>query len=112
MLLAQALCTEASLQALRRAYPQIYDSDEKLLIDPSSISVEQRDFVAALACITPASHRSAAAHARCRDATPACHVMLTHVLWNSPWNSCYGLRSCAGRVAGLSHCAQACKNQH
>ena len=61
---AQALCTEASLHALRRRYPQIYDSDEKLLIDPASIAVEQQDFVAALSSITPASHRSAAAHAR------------------------------------------------
>ena len=62
---AQALCTEASLHALRRRYPQIYDSDDKLLIDPASIAVEQPDFVAALSAITPASHRSAAAHARC-----------------------------------------------
>ncbi|CAL5230062.1 g13513 [Coccomyxa viridis] len=60
----KALCTEASLHALRRRYPQIYDSDDKLLIDPASIAVEQQDFVAALSSITPASHRSAAAHAR------------------------------------------------
>ncbi len=65
---AQALCTEASLHALRRRYPQIYDSDDKLLIDPASIAVEQQDFVAALSSITPASHRSAAAHARCHTA--------------------------------------------
>ena len=32
---------------------------------PASIAVEQQDFVAALTSITPASHRSAAAHARC-----------------------------------------------
>ena len=60
----QALCTEASLHALRRRYPQIYDSDEKLLIDPRIIAVEQQDYEAALSSITPASHRSAAAHAR------------------------------------------------
>ena len=66
----QALCTEASLHALRRRYPQIYESDEKLLIDPASIAVERQDFVAALSCITPASHRSAAAHARC-DSVPS-----------------------------------------
>ena len=68
-MLRQALCTEASLHALRRSYPQIYDADDKLLIDPRRVAVERRDFMAALNSITPASHRSAAAHARC--ATPA-----------------------------------------
>jgi hypothetical protein len=61
----QALCTEASLHALRRHYPQIYDSDEKLLIDPASVCVTRRDFLSAFSAMTPASHRSAAAHARC-----------------------------------------------
>ena len=60
----QALCTEASLRAMRRAYPQIYDSDEKLLIDPARVCVTRRDFLAAFSAMTPASHRSAAAHAR------------------------------------------------
>lgn len=35
-----------------------------LQIDPSSVVVEQQDFDQAIAAITPASHRSAAAHAR------------------------------------------------
>lgn len=35
----QALCTEASLASLRRHYPQIYDADEKLLIDPGRVRV-------------------------------------------------------------------------
>ena len=61
----QALCTEASLHALRRSYPQIYTADEKLLVDPKAITVGQRDFEAALRAITPASHRAAAAPARC-----------------------------------------------
>lgn len=34
----QALCTEASLASLRRHYPQIYDADDKLLIDPGRVS--------------------------------------------------------------------------
>lgn len=38
----QSLCTEASLQALRRAYPQIYSSDDKLLVDPASVAVQVR----------------------------------------------------------------------
>jgi len=60
----KALCTEASLAALRRKFSQIYDSEKKLLVDPGGISVEKRDFLSALTAITPASHRSAAAHAR------------------------------------------------
>lgn len=38
----QALCTEASLASLRRHYPQIYDADEKLLIDPGRVRVRAR----------------------------------------------------------------------
>ncbi|KAK9811900.1 hypothetical protein WJX72_012131 [[Myrmecia] bisecta] len=60
----KALCTEASLHALRRQYPQIYESDDKLLIDPASVKIGRRDFLSAFTAITPASHRSAAAHAR------------------------------------------------
>ena len=61
----QALCTEASLRALRRRYPQIYKAEQKLLLDPRQVSVDRRDFLAAFSAIVPASHRSAAAHARC-----------------------------------------------
>ncbi|KAL4429387.1 hypothetical protein ABPG77_005161 [Micractinium sp. CCAP 211/92] len=60
----KALCTEASLASLRRHYPQIYDADEKLLIDPGRVRVGKRDFLAAFQTITPASHRSAVANAR------------------------------------------------
>lgn len=60
----KALCTEAPLHALRRRYPQIYDSEDKLLVDPSQVVVMEDDFLAAHSLITPASHRSAAAHAR------------------------------------------------
>jgi SpoVK/Ycf46/Vps4 family AAA+-type ATPase len=63
-LLLQALCTEASLASLRRHYPQIYDADDKLLIDPGRVRVQRRDFLSAFQTITPASHRSAAANAR------------------------------------------------
>lgn len=62
--LLQALCTEASLHALRRQYPQIYDTNDKLLVDPASVRVSRTDFLAALKAITPSSHRSAVAHAR------------------------------------------------
>ena len=60
----QALCTEASLVALRRSYPQIYASDDKLLVDPRRVSVHQQDFEDAFRSITPASGRSVASPAR------------------------------------------------
>ena len=60
----QALCTEASLHALRRQYPQIYDSNDKLLVDPATVRVSRTDFFSAFKAITPSSHRSAVAHAR------------------------------------------------
>ena len=44
----QALCAEASLAALRRVYPQIYDSDVKLLIDPAAVVVTRQDFLGAM----------------------------------------------------------------
>jgi len=60
----KALCTEAAVHALRRRYPQIYESDEKLLIDPGQVVPGRVDFRAAMEAITPASHRAAQAHAR------------------------------------------------
>src|SRR5690606_28171061 len=60
----KALCTEAALLAIRRKFPQIYDSSEKLLIDVESIEVSQEDFMNAMKLITPASHRSAIVHSR------------------------------------------------
>ncbi|EIE21008.1 putative 26S proteasome regulatory complex, ATPase RPT2 [Coccomyxa subellipsoidea C-169] len=78
----KALCTEASLQAMRRHYPQIYDSDEKLLIDPSRVTVSRRDFLSAFSAMTPASHRSATAHARSSSLCPFSPVFgtLSHCL--------------------------------
>ena len=60
----KALCTEAAVHALRRRYPQIYESDDKLVIDPSQVTPTRVDFRAAMEAITPASHRAAQAHAR------------------------------------------------
>jgi SpoVK/Ycf46/Vps4 family AAA+-type ATPase len=60
----KALCTEAAVHALRRRYPQIYESDDKLVIDPGQVIPTRVDFRAAMEAITPASHRSAQAHAR------------------------------------------------
>jgi SpoVK/Ycf46/Vps4 family AAA+-type ATPase len=41
----QALCTEAALNAVQRRYPQIYKSDDRLLLKPESIEVGLRDFM-------------------------------------------------------------------
>ena len=60
----KALCTEAALRALRRTFPEIYESADKLVIDPAEVVVEQQDFLEAMGAITPASHRANASHAR------------------------------------------------
>lgn len=60
----KGLCTEASLAALRRRYPQIYESEQKLLVNPEEVAINRSDFLTALTTITPASHRSAASYAR------------------------------------------------
>jgi len=56
--LFQALCAEAALLALRRRYPQVYLSKDKLLLDLSQINVDRRDFVQAFQRLVPASQRS------------------------------------------------------
>jgi hypothetical protein len=95
---AQALCTEASLHALRRSYPQIYEADEKLLVDPKAVHVGEKDFEAAQLAITPASHRAAAAPARCWPAV-CCSTSLNQ--WMNMWSglhqdinvSCKGIKA-------------------
>ncbi|KAF6261685.1 hypothetical protein COO60DRAFT_1699727 [Scenedesmus sp. NREL 46B-D3] len=60
----KALCAEASLAALRRVYPQVYDSDCKLLINPAAVIVNREDFMTAMQGMTPAAHRATSSHAR------------------------------------------------
>lgn len=60
----RALCTEATLCALRRRYPQIYSTSQKLLLDVSSISVTSGDFAAAMGKMSPASQRSVSSPAK------------------------------------------------
>ncbi|KAM7384838.1 hypothetical protein PAMA_011952 [Pampus argenteus] len=60
----RAVCTEAALCALRRRYPQIYGTSQKLLLDVSSITVHSCDFVVAMKKMSPASQRSAASPAK------------------------------------------------
>ncbi|KAK7158169.1 hypothetical protein R3I93_009389 [Phoxinus phoxinus] len=60
----KAVCAEAALCALRRCYPQIYASSQKLLLDVESISVSGRDFLSAMSKIVPASQRAVASPAK------------------------------------------------
>ena len=53
----KALCAESALAALRRIYPQIYATSEKLVINPERILVQPGDFLKAMEKITPASQR-------------------------------------------------------
>jgi len=59
----RALCTEAALNAVQGTYPQIYASDKKLVIDPSTIKVLAKDFMISVNKIVPSSERSAASGA-------------------------------------------------
>jgi SpoVK/Ycf46/Vps4 family AAA+-type ATPase len=58
----KALCSEAALRAVRRRYPQIYSSNQKLVLDLTALHVSAADFHAALAGLTPASHRAGLGH--------------------------------------------------
>jgi len=55
----RALCTEAALNAVQGTYPQIYSSDQKLVIDPSTIKVLAKDFMISVNKIVPSSERTA-----------------------------------------------------
>lgn len=44
----KALCTEAALSAVRRTYPQIYESNQKLAINSHNIHVTPNDFTKCL----------------------------------------------------------------
>jgi SpoVK/Ycf46/Vps4 family AAA+-type ATPase len=54
----RALCTEAALFALRRRYPQIYTTNDKLQLDVSSININARDFHYGMQNIVPTAQRS------------------------------------------------------
>ncbi|PKS06850.1 hypothetical protein jhhlp_006926 [Lomentospora prolificans] len=54
----RALCTEAALNSIQRAYPQIYSSQEKLIVDPDKISVHATDFMLSIKQMIPSSERS------------------------------------------------------
>ena len=53
----KALCTEAAIGAFRRKYPQVYTSDDPLMVDVNSVQVKRLDFLEAMSTITPAAQR-------------------------------------------------------
>ncbi|KUI60091.1 hypothetical protein VP1G_07337 [Cytospora mali] len=59
----RALCTEAALNAIQRTYPQIYSSEEKLVVDPAKISIHATDFMISIKKMVPSSERSASSSA-------------------------------------------------
>lgn len=60
----RALCTEAALNAIQRTYPQIYSSQEKLIVKPENISVHATDFMISIKKLIPSSERSATSGAQ------------------------------------------------
>lgn len=54
----KSICSEAALCALRRRYPQIYSTSEKLQLDLSSINILAKDFEFAMQKMIPASQRA------------------------------------------------------
>ena len=60
----KALCTEAALRALRRRYPQIYETQDKLQIDVTSVNINASDFYGAMKSIVPTAQRSVTSPAR------------------------------------------------
>ncbi|XP_053610772.1 ATPase family AAA domain-containing protein 2-like isoform X2 [Plodia interpunctella] len=54
----KALCSEAVLKALRRVYPQVYESEHALLIDAKNVEVTQQDLLSAMKSLVAAGSRS------------------------------------------------------
>ena len=59
----KALCTEAALNAVQRRYPQIYKTNQRLLLDPKSIDVHAKDFMRTVNKLIPSSARSSLSNA-------------------------------------------------
>ncbi|KAF2747524.1 hypothetical protein M011DRAFT_494293 [Sporormia fimetaria CBS 119925] len=59
----RALCTEAALNAVQGTFPQIYQSERKLLIDPANIKVLAKDFMVSINRMVPSSQRTVASTA-------------------------------------------------
>lgn len=59
----RALCTEAALNAIQRRYPQIYQTTERLQLEPASIRVDAKDFMMSVNKVIPSSARSSSSSA-------------------------------------------------
>ncbi|XP_028281971.1 ATPase family AAA domain-containing protein 2 isoform X2 [Parambassis ranga] len=60
----KAVCSEAALCALRRRYPQIYSSSQKLVLDVNSIAITNKDFMSAMSKMVPAAQRAVVSPAK------------------------------------------------
>ncbi|XP_035020238.2 ATPase family AAA domain-containing protein 2 isoform X1 [Hippoglossus stenolepis] len=60
----KAVCSEAALCALRRCYPQIYSSSQKLVLDVNSIAITNKDFMSAMSKMVPAAQRAVVSPAK------------------------------------------------
>ncbi|KAM6968046.1 ATPase family AAA domain-containing protein 2 [Aplochiton taeniatus] len=76
----KAVCSEAALCALRRRYPQIYSSSQKLVLDVASIAIGARDFLSAMARTVPASQRAVVSPAKAL--VPALRPLLAAAMHN------------------------------
>ena len=54
-----AVCAEATMVAIRRVFPQLYETSEKLQINPNRLRVVSGDFLEALKKVNPSSNRTA-----------------------------------------------------
>lgn len=54
----RALCTEAALNAIQRTYPQIYQCNDKLIVDPDKIKITAKDFMLSVKKMIPSSERA------------------------------------------------------
>lgn len=53
----RGLCAEAALNALRRRYPQVYKTSQKLALDFDQIKINETDFKVAMDKLVPSTHR-------------------------------------------------------
>ncbi|KAM6936195.1 ATPase family AAA domain-containing protein 2 isoform 2-T2 [Lycodopsis pacificus] len=76
----KGVCSEAALCALRRCYPQIYFSSQKLVLDVNSIAITSKDFMSAMSKMVPAAQRAVVSPAKAL--IPAIHPLLSATLQN------------------------------
>ncbi|XP_008285122.1 ATPase family AAA domain-containing protein 2 [Stegastes partitus] len=76
----KAVCSEAALCALRRRYPQIYSSSQKLVLDVNSIAITNKDFMCAMSKMVPAAQRAVVSPAKAL--IPAIRPLLSAALQN------------------------------